>query len=203
MMKINLTIDAFREKYYYVKELKELAKQIGVKNVSLYRKDELETLIEQYLISGILSAEKRVSKKHYTKDSESPLTEDKLIVHYTNDKATRDFLLSCAKQKDPNFKKKSGSSYWLNRWREEQIATGKKITYGNLVEQYVILNSPEYPTQQIPSTKMNNFIQDYLENEENSDRVNALQEWEKLKGLAIEKTYISWKEYKNRENGTS
>lgn len=196
-MKINLTLEEFRKKYYYAKELKELAKQIGVKNVSRYRKDELEMIIEKYLISRTLPTVKNNTKKKSTKDTDTPLTEERFIVNYTNNKITKEFLLSSAKKKNPDFKKKSGSSYWLNRWREEQIENGNKITYGELVDQYILLNSSSHQNKQIPSTKMNNFIQDYLENEQNTNRNNALAEWEKLKELPIEKTYLAWKEYKN------
>ncbi len=191
-----MTIDEFRKKYYYAEELKEIAKTIGVKNVSKYRKDELETLIEEFITLGTLPKDKKSSFRNIPKDSDSPLREDRIIERYTNDKATKKFLLIQSKKKNPEFQKKSGSSYWLNRWREEQIKAWNVITYGDLVNHYIFLNSSESPNRRIPSTKMNNFIKDFLENENGSNRSKALMEWKKLKALPIEKNYAAWKEYK-------
>ena len=44
---------------------------------------------------------------------------------------------------------------------------------------------------------MNNFITDYLKNENGSNKNNALSEWKILKELDIPKDYKSWKEFKN------
>ena len=40
----------------------------------------------------------------------------------------------------PGFKRASGTRYLLNRWREEQIAAGCRITYRDLVLQAIALN---------------------------------------------------------------
>ncbi len=200
MTDIKLTIDEFRTRYYYSKELKVLAKEIGVKNISRYRKDELEKIIEEYLLFGTLPKEtKKVKNNSIPKDSDTPLNEKRVIKRYTNDKKTKDFVLACAKKKNPQFKKQSGSSYWLNRWREEQIRNGIEITYGDLIDKYIELNEPKAKKKQIPSTKMNNFIQDFVSNELNSTREVAMKEWQKLKTLPIEKTYTAWKKYHNEK----
>ena len=48
----NTTSEEFRTHYYYTTELKKLAKEIGIKKISKLRKDELEKIIEKYLLSG-------------------------------------------------------------------------------------------------------------------------------------------------------
>lgn len=49
--------------------------------------------------------------------------------------------------------------------------------------------------EKIPSTLFNNFISDFLKNEEDITRKEALDQWEKLKTLDIKKDYKSWKKH--------
>lgn len=195
-----LTLDSFRKHYYYATELKAMAKAAGIVGVSKLRKDELEKHIEHYLSAGEttrspIRAPLKI-RQSTAKDSDKVLTLSTPIVNYTNNKMTKCFITEQAKLQNPDFKKKSGSSYWLNRWREKQIADGKKITYGDLIEHYLLLNTDSHQNPQIPSTKFNNFISDYLNNEPNGQRAEALAAWETLKQLPIEKTYLAWKQHK-------
>src|SRR2546422_1573221 len=59
---------------------------------------------------------------------------------YTNDKGTKDFLEREAQKLAPGLKRKSGVRYRLNRWREERLIKGVKLTYGDLVKEYIRLN---------------------------------------------------------------
>ena len=45
----------------------------------------------------------------------------------------------------------------------------------------------------------NNFLMDYLKNEINSKRKDAMIEWHKLKELNIPKDYKSWKKYMSKK----
>ena len=99
----------------------------------------------------------------------------------------------------PNLKKKSGARYRLNRWREEQINQGIKITYGDLVKQYVKLNQVEGRFQQIPSGRYINFISDFLAEEKESTRKEAVEAWEEVKKLNIPKNYKAWKKYQQQK----
>ena len=50
-------------------------------------------------------------------------------------------------------------------WIEAKLSDGEKITYNDVVREYIRLNETQGKLQQIPSCKFNNFISDYLVNE--------------------------------------
>ena len=89
-------------------------------------------------------------------------------------------------------KRKSGARYRLNRWREEQLANGVKITYGDLVKEYLRLNLTKEPFAQIPIDCYINFMSDFLAAERGATRQQALRAWKKLKKLDAPKNYRSW-----------
>ena len=62
------------------------------------------------------------------------------IIHYTSNRQTEDFIKSEACKLMPELKVKSGVWYRLDRWRDEQITAERKITYGDLIKQFVHLN---------------------------------------------------------------
>ena len=118
------------------------------------------------------------------------------IINYTNNKETKNFIEQEAFKIKPDLKKKSGTSYRLNRWREEQIADGKKITYRDLVKQYIQLNERKEPFAKIPHGRYINFLADYLANEKGATRDMAIRAWKRLRKLDIPKDYKSWKKQK-------
>ena len=83
----------------------------------------------------------------------------------------------------------------MHRWREEHINSGVKITYGDLVKQYVKLNSVEGSFKQIPSGRYINFISDFMAAEDKLTREEAIEAWKELKQLDIPKNYKAWKKY--------
>jgi hypothetical protein len=186
----NITTEEFLNGYWYSVELKVFGKEIGIKNCSKLRKDELEKIIIHFIRTGkiIKKETKKVNGKILDK-----LSPDTIIENYKNNKQTKGFILKEVSKKEPGLKIKSGSIYWLNRWREDKIKDDIKITYEDLINEFIKINSSEGNLSQIPSTKMNNFISDYLKNEINSKRKDAMDEWIKLKELNIPKDYKSWK----------
>jgi hypothetical protein len=98
----------------------------------------------------------------------------------------------------PNLKRKSGVSYRLNRWREEQINKGRKITYGDLVRQYVKLNQVEGKFEKVPVVRYINFLAEFLAKEKTASRQQGVSAWNELKKLNIPKTYEAWKKYKKK-----
>jgi len=163
------------------------------------RKDELETLVKTYLRTGDIATPRRknIAQKG-KKDYELGLKLTLTINNYTNNKETKSFIEKEALKIKPKLKKKSGVSYRLNRWREKQIAKGNKITYGDLVKEYIRLNETEKPFEKIPHGRYINFLAEYLKNEPEATRQKAIKAWKMLKKLDIPKDYNSWKEYKNR-----
>ena len=70
---------------------------------------------------------------------------------------------------------------------ENKFSHGEKITYNDVICEYIRLNETEGKLPQIPSCKFNNFISDYLTKEKNATREEALDVWNKLKGMKTKK----------------
>jgi hypothetical protein len=190
----SITIKEFDNGYWYAEEIKTFAKKIGIPQSSKLRKDELEKLIKAFLRTGKVtgSTRKNISRAG-TRDIEKGLRLSLPIVNYTSNKVTKDFIVKEALKMVPELKKKSGARYRLNRWREEQINKGIKITYGDLLKQYIKLNQTTDNFKKIPVGRYINFIAEYLANEKNATREQAISAWKKLKELDIPKNYKMWK----------
>jgi hypothetical protein len=140
----------------------------------------------------IESPTKRRLSASGTKDVEQGLSLRLPVAVYTNDKETKEFLEREAQKLVPGLKRKSGVRYRLNRWREEQLVKGVKLTYGDLVKEYVRLNLTKEPFAQIPVGRSINFMSDFLAGERGATREQALRAWKKLKKLDVPKNYRSW-----------
>ena len=193
-----MTVEQFENGYWYATDLKAFAQEIGISAVGSLRKDEIEKLIIQFLKEGKIKKSSKPAKKSGAKDFENGLSLKLPILNYTSNAETKSFLLKEALKIVPGLKQKSGSRYWLNRWREEQMESGRKITYGDLVKQFIKLNQTKEDFPQIPSTRFNNFISDFLKFEPGANKANAQKAWEQLKKLDTPKNYRSWKSYRSK-----
>jgi len=188
-----MTQAQFDNGYWYATELKDFAKTIGIPSASRLRKDELEKAIKVFLKTGkIESPTKRSLSTAGPKDIEQGLSLSLPVALYTNDKETKDFLEREAQKLIPGLKRKSGVRYRFNRWREEQLVNGVKLSYGDLVNEYVRLNLTKEPFAQIPIDCYINFMSDFLAAERGATRQQALRAWKKLKKLDVPKNYRSW-----------
>jgi len=188
-----MTLAQFDHGYWYATELKEFAATIGIPFATRLRKDELEKAIKLFLETGkIRSPTRRSLSTSGTKDVERGLSLDLPVVVYTNDKETKAFLEREAQRIVPGFRRKSGVRYRLNRWREEQLIKGVKLTYGDLVEEYIRLNQTREPFAHIPQARYINFVSDFLAAEKGATREQAINAWEKVKALDAPNTYRSW-----------
>jgi hypothetical protein len=189
----------FDNGYWYAFEIKAFAKEIGIPRATKLRKDELEKLIKIFLRTEKIEipTRKNISKSKI-KDLEKGLSLNTPIENYTSNKETKDFISKEALKIAPGLKRKSGVSYRLNRWREEQISKGRKITYGDLVKQYVKLNQVKGKFEKVPVVRYINFLAEFLAKEKNARRQDAIAVWNKLKNLNIPKTYEDWKKYNLR-----
>jgi len=188
-----MTITQFENGYWYATELKEFAEAIGIPAASKLRKDELEKAIISFFRTGrIQSPTRRSLSKTGIRDTERGLRLKLPVVNYTNDKQTKTFLEKEAQKIAPNLKRKSGARYRLNRWREEQLTNGIKISYEDLVNQYVKLNQTRERFAQIPHGRYINFISDFFAAEKDATREQAVRAWEEAKKMDIPKNYRSW-----------
>lgn len=194
-----MSVTDFNNGYWYATEIKDFARQIGIPHANTLRKDELEQSIKLFLRSGkVVLPTKRSLVKSGAKDVERGLRLDLPVIHYTSNRETKDFLVREAQKIAPGLKRKSGTRYRLNRWREEQLTAGKRITYGDLVRQYVKLNQTEEPFAQIPYDCYVNFLSDFTNAEKNATRADALAAWKQLKRMNAPNNYKAWKEATRR-----
>lgn len=190
------TLIQFDNGYWYASEIRVFAKEIGIPSYSKLRKDELEEIIRHFLRTGKVKAPRRkTSNPAVVKDSEKGLSLKQRVVNYTNNPETKAFIDKEAVRMEPGLKLKSGARYRLNRWREEQITKGRRITYGDLVKQFIKLNQVEGPFPRVPSGRYINFLSNYLAHEEHATRAGAIRAWHTLKKLDIPKNYKAWKKH--------
>ena len=188
-----MTLAQFENGYWYATELKKFAETIGIPTPGRLRKDELEQAIKLFIRTGkIKSPSKKSLSASGTKDVERGLSLDLPVVVYTNNKETKTFLEREAQKLAPGLKRKSGARYRLNRWREEQLLKGIKLTYEGLVKEYVRLNQTRGPFAQIPHGRYINFMSDFLAAEKGATREQAIRAWKKLKTMDVPKNYRSW-----------
>jgi hypothetical protein len=187
----SMTQAQFDNGYWYAIELREFAKAIGIPSASKLRKDELEKAIQAFLKTGkIASPTRRRLTTSGARDVEQGLSLGLPVVVYTNDRETKDFLEREAQRLVPGLRRKSGVRYRLNRWREEQLVKGVKLTYGDLVKEYVRLSLTKGPFAHIPHGRYVNFMSDFLAR--GGTREQALRAWKKLKKLDVPKNYAAW-----------
>ena len=189
-----MTVTQFENGYWYATELKHFADSLGIPSANKLRKDEIEKAITTFLRTGkIESPTKRRLTKTGVKDIELGLSLDLPIVNYTSNKITKSFIEKEAQKIAPGIKKKSGARYRLNRWREEQLTSGKQITYADLVKRYVELNQTEGAFEKIPQVRYVNFLAEFLAKEKGTTRVEGIKAWKEIKKLDMPKTYRAWK----------
>jgi hypothetical protein len=187
-----MTLRAFENGYWYLDQLQNFAERIGIPAAKKLRKDELEKAIVAFLRTGKASLPtKRALRKTGVKDVERALTLKRRIEHYTSNRRTKDFIIEQARLMAPEVREKSGVWYRLNRWREEQITSGKHPTYGDLVRRYIALNKMER-FEKIPHGRYINFVAAFIAADKRRTRVEAIAAWTTLKRLDIPKDYASW-----------
>ena len=185
-----MTIQEFENKYWYISELKALAKSLKIPVDSKIRKDQLEKMIIQFLETGTVNKKNSYRSKSRNRDI---LNKSSYVENFSNKKETWEFIHNEMDTRIPGLHPKSGAKYWLNRWIENKLSDGEEITYNDVICEYIRLNETEGKLPQIPSCKFNNFISDYLANEKNATREEALEAWNGLKAIKAKKDYITWK----------
>jgi hypothetical protein len=187
-----MTLHAFENGYWYLYQLKDFAGRIGVPAAKRLRKDELERAIVAFLRTGkAVLPTARSLRKTGAKDVERGLSLKLRIENYTSNRETKDFIVEQARLMAPEVREKSGVWYRLNRWREEQITSGKHPTYGDLVRQYLALNKTRR-FEKIPHGRYINFVAEFLAAEKGATRAEAIAAWTEVKKLDVPKDYASW-----------
>lgn len=194
----SMSLEEFDNGYWYAEDLKKFAKKIGVPRYSQLRKDELEKIIKSFLQTGKIAkpVKRKSAAKSGLRDSDKGLSLELHVENYVNDKATKEFILAEAKKVDPKFRIKPGTRYLLNRWREEQLSAGRKISYGDLVTHIMALAKSHKGPLRTEHGRYNNFISDFMANKHGT-REEAVTAWNELKELDLPKTYADWVKYQD------
>lgn len=188
-----MTPREFDNGYWYAAELREFAVKMRIPSASKLRKDQLEAAIKDLLFAdGAKAAAISVTPKLGPRDVDRGLRLDLPVVHYTSNKETKQFIEREAAKILPGFKRASGTRYLLNRWREEQIAAGRGITYRDLVLQAIALNESKRGPLRVEHARYINFIADYLADRKAASHHDAVRAWHEIKALDAPKTYEAW-----------
>ena len=200
-----MTVAQFDNGYWYAVELKRFATRLGIEQAGTLRKDEIEAAIRVRLRGGAIATSGRKLRRSSSepRDVERGLHTRRRVIRYTNDPMTKTFLEREAAKLDPSYRRRSGARYRLNRWREEQLARGVKLTYGDLVAAYVRLSRPSERYERIGSTRYINFLAEYLSEEPGASRAAGIEAWHALKRMDCPKTYRAWRRATRRENPRS
>jgi hypothetical protein len=189
----SMTLSQFENGYWYATQLKDFGDEIGIPSANKLRKDELEEAIRSFLKTGkATNPARRNLSIAGVKDVERGLSLDLEVMRFTNDEETKSFLERESQKLVPGLKRKSGVRYRFNRWREERLANGVKLTYRDLVEEYVRLNQATQPFAHIPQGRYINFLSDFHAAEKGATREQAMKAWRQLKSLDAPKTYRAW-----------
>jgi hypothetical protein len=185
-----MTLRQFDHGYWYATEIKRFAQSLGVPAAHRLRKDELEKAIRHFLVHGkVTSLTKRDPSRSGIKDVDRGLRLERRVILYTNDRDTKAFLEREARKLDPNFKRRSGARYRLNRWREAQLTRGARITYRDVVREYVRLNRPETTYRRVPSGRYINFLSDFMAANPGARMAAAIRAWKAVKRMNSPKNY--------------
>src|SRR4030095_1563088 len=194
-----MTETEFENGYWYATELRAFATTIGIPSASKLRKDELEKAITHFIRTGqSRNLVKRGLVKSGPRDVDKGLRLDLPIVHYTSNKETKYFIQREASRIQPGFKRASGTRYLLNRWREAQISSGRRITYGDLVKEAIRLNQTKQGPLRIENGRYLNVISDFMRANKYSSHTDAVRAWHELKKMDAPKTFDAWAKARRR-----
>jgi hypothetical protein len=189
----SMTETEFDNGYWYATELKEFAIKVGISSANKLRKDELEKALKHFIRTGeSKTLAQRALTKSGIRDVDKGLSLHLPVVHYTSNRVTKEFIEREAAKIEPGFKRASGTRYLLNRWREAQLASGKPITYKDLVKQAIALNKARRGPLRIEHGRYINFISDFMAANKKAPREQAVKAWEELKAMDAPKIYESW-----------
>ena len=99
-----MTVREFENGYWYLDDLRDFAKQIGIPEAMKLRKDEIERAVVAFLRTGTVKLPtKRALRKTGTKDLEHGLDLNLRIEHYTSNRETKDFIVREARKRPRRF----------------------------------------------------------------------------------------------------
>ena len=188
-----ITETEFDNGYWYATELRSFAVAIGIAAANRLRKDELEAAVKTFIRTGRPPTNApRARAIGRVSDLVLGLRLDLPVRRYTSNRETKQFLEREAAKLEPGFKRMPGTRYLLNRWREQQLAAGRPITYRDLVLQAIELNVTKTGPLRIEHGRYMNFVSDFMRANPGAPHAAAVRAWHELKKLDAPKTYAAW-----------
>lgn len=183
-----LSAKDFQSFYWSVKELNEFCQQhqlsvAGDKADKCFR-------IARFLATGERLAPK-VSRRAGLKDSQrGKLSRDTEVINYVNDAETRAFFQSELGQ---NFK----FTVIFHNYRRELLASGKTVTYGDLVDALEHIQKQGHaPTEGLSDAcEYNRFTSEFAKHEKCREPDDAKNAWHKLIQYSGPHTYQHYKQH--------
>lgn len=194
----SMTVAHFDNGYWYAVDLKRFARAIGIVSAGRLRKDQLEPAIRRFLRTRCIPSAPQPPAHRGDRDVDLGLHPGRRVLRYTNDPETKAFLEREAAKLSSSYRRRSGARYRLNRWREAQLASGRRISYRDLVKAYVRLSEPSERYARIASGRYINFLADFLRTEPGATRAAAIRAWHSLKRMNCPKTYAAWRKARRR-----
>ena len=190
----SMTEAEFDNGYWYATELRQFAIELGIPAARRLRKDQLEAAIKGIILGTgeVARGANPERSRQEVRDVDCGLSLDLPVVHYTSNKETKVFIEQEARKIEPGFKRASGTRYLLNRWREEQIAAGRKITYRDLVLQAIALNKSKTGPLRVKHARYMNFISDFMKQNKGAAHADAVKAWHEVKAMDVPKTFAAW-----------
>lgn len=190
----SMTLSQFDNGYWYATELRAFAIELGIPSANRLRKDELERALKHFIRTGETKtlARRQLSSSPGVRDIDRGLRLDLPVVNYTSNKETKAFIQREAAKLEPGFKRAPGTRYLLNRWREEQLAAGKRITYRDLIAQALALNQTKRGPLRMEHGRYVNFVSDFMAANTGASHADAVKAWYEVKAIDAPKTYQSW-----------
>ena len=136
-----MSVENFDNGYWYARVLREFARFIGKRGASALRRTNSKLGSDTpQLTDRSAGLNSKLPGEVGPRDVDTGLAPIFRLTTNPSNAVTKALVLKEAPKIAPDIRKKPGVSYRLNRWREEQLATGRATTYEDLVREFVSLN---------------------------------------------------------------